>query len=88
MVNFFLDPFTYVLFKKSFKRKLKHSFTELTEFLGDVGLSQKLKRQISRTSETPRAEMENASVFGHAYFVEMSTMGVNQPRTENLATVS
>ena len=29
VVNFLLDPFTYVLFKKNFKRNLKQSITEL-----------------------------------------------------------
>ena len=45
IANFVLDPFTYVLFKRSFKRNLRRSITELTVFLGDVRLSRKLKRQ-------------------------------------------
>ena len=48
VANFLLDPFTYVLFKKNFKRNLKQSITELTEFIGDASFGQRLKKQSSR----------------------------------------
>lgn len=45
--NFVLDPFTYVLFKKNFKRSLQRSLTELSEFLADVRLNKKVNRNVS-----------------------------------------
>lgn len=65
IVSFFLDPFTYVLFKKNFKRNLKRSITDLAEFLSDVGFNKNLKRQITRGNSEGGSEMPgNMSEFG------------------------
>jgi len=65
IVSFFLDPFTYVLFKKNFKRNLKRSITDLADFLSDVGFNKSLKRQITRGDSEGGAEMPgNMSEFG------------------------
>ena len=65
IVSFFLDPFTYVLFKKNFKRNLKRSITDLAEFLSEVGFNKGLKRQITRGDSEGGSEMPgNISGFG------------------------
>ena len=58
--NFVLDPFTYVLFKKNFKRSLQRSLTELSEFLADVRLNKKVNRNVSFKED----DNKSALVFG------------------------
>ena len=58
--NFVLDPFTYVLFKKNFKRNLQRSLTELSEFLADVRLYKKVNRNVSFKED----DNKSALVFG------------------------
>ena len=65
IVNFILDPLTYVLFKGSFRKKLRLSLNELTEFIGEVNISQKLKKQTVRV-EDPAAKGRNISAIGPA----------------------
>jgi len=86
IANFVLDPFTYVLFKRSFKRNLRRSITELTVFLGDVRLSRKLRRQTPRYED--EAKVGNTSGFGLGHFADTSMIEVGQPHNENLVAVS
>ena len=65
IVNFVLDPLTYVLFKGSFRKKLRLSLNELTEFIGEVNISQKLKKQTARVEDLA-AEGRNISAIGPA----------------------
>ena len=86
IANFVLDPFTYVLLKRNFKRNLTRSISELTEFLGDIGLVQKLKRRNSRVKSG--TEVRNTSGFGLSQFVETSKVDKPHMRTENVETAS
>ena len=86
IANFVLDPITYVLLKRSFKRNLTRSITELAEFLGDVRLSRKLNRQTTRVED--EAKLGNTSGFGFGHFADTSIIEVDRPRNENLVPVS
>lgn len=77
VANFLLDPFTYVLFKKNFKRNLKQSITELTEFIGDGSFSQRLKKQSSRDNNGNKKE--NSSRVGHGQFAKTSMFQDDKP---------
>ena len=77
VVNFLLDPFTYVLFKKNFKRNLKQSITELTEFIGDASFSQRLKKQSSR--DNSGSKKGNTSGVGHGQFAKTSMFQDDKP---------
>lgn len=81
LVSFFLDPFTYVLFKKNFKRNLKRSITDLADFLSDVGFNKSLKRQITRGDSEAGTEMPaNMSGFGLGKIGEATVIEADQPR--------
>lgn len=88
VANFLLDPFTYVLFKKNFKRNLKQSITELTEFIGDGSFSQRLKKQSSRDNNGNKKE--NSSRVGHGQFAKTSMFQDDKPtlRIVNLDTAA
>ena len=88
LANFLLDPFTYVLFKKNFKRNLKQSITELTEFIGDGSFSQRLKKQSSRDNNGNKKE--NSSRVGHGQFAKTSMFQDDKPtlRIVNLDTAA
>lgn len=88
IANFLLDPFTYVLFKKNFKRNLKQSITELTEFIGDASFSQRLKKQSSRDNNGNKKE--NSSRVGHGQFAKTSMFQDDKPtlRIVNLDTAA
>lgn len=93
IVSFFLDPFTYVLFKKNFKRNLKRSITDLADFLSEVGFNKSLKRQITRGDSEGGTEMPgNMSEFGLVGKIgEATAIEADQPRslkTETLVTKS
>ena len=81
IASFFLDPFTYVLFKKNFKRNLKRSITDLADFLSDVGFNKSLKRQITREDSVCGTEMPgNMSGFGLGKVGEATVIEADQPR--------
>ena len=82
MVSFFLDPFTYVLFKKNFKRKLRRSITELAEFLSDVGLTKKVKRQTSRAETGERTDMGSTSGLGLGQFGRTTVIEAYEAHTD------
>ena len=88
VANFLLDPFTYVLFKKNFKRNLRQSITELTEFIGDGSFSQRLKKQSSRDNNGNKKE--NSSRVGHGQFAKTSMFQDDKPtlRIVNLDTAA
>ena len=88
VANFLLDPFTYVLFKKNFKRNLKQSITELTEFIGDGSFSQRLKKQSSRDNNGNKKK--NSSRVGHGQFAKTSMFQDDKPtlRIVNLDTAA
>ena len=88
VANFLLDPFTYVLFKKNFKRNLKQSITELTEFIGDGSFSQRLKKQSS--GDNNGNKKENSSRVGHGQFAKTSMFQDDKPtlRIVNLDTAA
>lgn len=86
IANFLLDPFTYVLFKRSFQRKLRRSITELTEFLGEVGRGQKPKKRTVCTERT--AQVGNTSDVAVGYFAESSAVKCDHPGPKNLPVVS
>ena len=88
VANFLLDPFTYVLFKKNFKRNLKQSITELTEFIGDASFSQRLKKQSSR--DNSGSKKGNTSGVGHGQFAKTSMFQDDKPtlRIVNLDTAA
>ena len=75
-----------MLLKRSFKRNLTRSSTELAEFLGDVRLSRKLNRQTTRVED--EAKLGNTSGFGFGHFADTSIIEVDRPRNENLVPVS
>lgn len=77
VANFLLDPFTYVLFKKNFKRNLKQSITELTEFIGDASFGQRLKKQSSRDNRGNKKG--NTSEVGHGQFAKTSMFQGDKP---------
>ncbi|KAK2570855.1 Prostacyclin receptor [Acropora cervicornis] len=64
-VNFILDPLMYVLFKGRFRKKLRLSLNEMTEFIGEVNIGQKLRKQTVRV-EDAAAEDRNISAIGPA----------------------
>lgn len=77
-----MDPFTYVLFKKNFKRNLKRSITDLAEFLSDVGFNKSPKRQITRGDSEGGSEMPgNMSDFGLGKIGEATAIEPDQSRT-------
>ncbi|XP_067049641.1 trace amine-associated receptor 8-like [Acropora muricata] len=65
IVNFILDPLMYVLFKGRFRKKLRLSLNEMTEFIGEVNIGQKLRKQTVRV-EDAAAEDRNISAIGPA----------------------
>ena len=71
-----------MLFKKSFKRNLKRSITDLADFLSDVGFNKSLKRQVSRGDSEGGTEMPgNMSGLGLEKIEEMTTViEADQPR--------
>ena len=81
IVSFILNPFTYVLFKKNFKRNLRRSFTELAEYLSDFSLTKKPKRQISRTDAEQRTDFGYSTGIGLGNVgAETTIMEANQPQ--------
>ncbi|XP_068697845.1 prostacyclin receptor-like [Montipora foliosa] len=72
MVNFLLDPFTYVLFTRGFKRKFQQSITGFREYLRDKHASQKRKIQTSRIENASFAP--DTTVLGPALCIAQSSV--------------
>lgn len=55
----------YVLFKGRFRKKLRLSLNEMTEFIGEVNIGQKLRKQTVRVEDAAAAD-RNVSAIGPA----------------------